>query len=260
MVREEEIEPVVTLIVENITGFNTAEIFSGKPFMLSEKTVSSIGNILSQLKNNRPIQYILGETWFYGRKFSVNEHVLIPRQETEELVHRVIVNYHGAKSILDIGTGSGCIAISLKKELETPAISALDISSEALQVARSNAAKIGTDISFQKLDILKEIPSGKYDILVSNPPYVTLEEKKFMERNVLDYEPHSALFVNDPLLFYRRIIDVSKHILKDSGLIYFEINEAYGEEIKALFTEKLFRDVKLVRDLNGKNRIVYGRK
>lgn len=223
-------------------------------------------NGLEDLKQGVPIQYILGETEFYGSQFKVNEHTLIPRPETEELVDWVvkeIANADKELNILDIGTGSGCIAVSLAKHLPGSKVFALDISKEALNVARNNAFINKVDVRFVLANILKHkdwtlgFDDSGFDIIVSNPPYVRVKEKKSMKPNVLNNEPHAALFVqnNDPLLFYREIMDFSIDFLKDKGKVFFEINENLGQEMIDL-VEKYDFEVTLRRDIFGKDRMI----
>ncbi|SNS33370.1 release factor glutamine methyltransferase [Belliella buryatensis] len=216
--------------------------------------------VLQQLQQKKPIQYIFQKAPFYRRDFFVNEHVLIPRNETEELVHLIIQeNKQLNLRILDIGTGSGCIPISLALEIHSSKVIALDISELALEVAQSNANTLEANIEFYKIDILTEdIPVRDLDIIVSNPPYVCESEKKLMHDNVLQYEPHLALFVTDqdPLQFYRVIADKAKSNLKSGGKLYFEINEAHGKATKELLESLGYHNVVVHQDLNGKERIV----
>ncbi|TVP44509.1 MAG: peptide chain release factor N(5)-glutamine methyltransferase [Mongoliibacter sp.] len=219
---------------------------------------------LEALLEGKPIQYITGKAPFYGREFEVNPAVLIPRNETEELVHLIIKeNKKVSLRILDIGTGSGCIPITLQLEILGSKVYGVDISETALELAQKNADLLGAFVTFQKLDILtEEIPFQDLDIVVSNPPYVRHSEKSLMHRNVLDHEPHLALFVydDDPLLFYRTIAGKAKKVLKPGGKLYFEINEAFGEETLKLMEDQGFTQVELHKDLNGRNRILVGRK
>ena len=236
---------------------------NGKP---KEEKAYRLQMVIRELKEQRPIQYILGVTEFYGCKLRVNENVLIPRPETEELVHLIIKDSTGSKlltpNILDIGTGSGCIAIALKKKLPDANISAFDISEEALLVAKGNSILNKTKINFLQGDILNTFPSGKgfFDIMVSNPPYVRLSEKATMDRNVVEHEPHLALFVNnnDPLLFYTAIADFALLHLTSQGKLYFEINEALGSDVKKMLEEKGFKNVEVRKDMSGKDRIAVG--
>ncbi|WP_299103163.1 peptide chain release factor N(5)-glutamine methyltransferase [uncultured Winogradskyella sp.] len=228
---------------------------------------------LEHLKQQKPIQYLLGETEFFGLPFKVNENVLIPRPETEELVDLIIRSVASSSvdkslRILDIGTGSGCIAISLAKNLPNAEVYALDVSPEALKIAKQNSELNKVDVHFIEASILNETchsaldAASKFDIIVSNPPYVRNLEKQEIKPNVLNNEPHLALFVEDdnPLLFYKAITAFAEKILKSKGQLYFEINQYLGEETKALLTNTNFEAVKLLKDLNGNNRMLKGKK
>ena len=222
---------------------------------------------ISLLLAYTPIQHILGFEEFMGRNFSVTPKTLIPRPETEELV-RLIIDNHLQESttnsspitILDIGTGSGAIAITLSKELGNSKVTAIDIDPETLIVATNNATNLNAEIEFIEADILKFSPTKSYDIIVSNPPYVTMEQKKVMHQNVTKHEPDKALYVadNDPLIFYRRIVQLSSVALKRGGSLYFEINEDYGVETADLLVQGGFADIRVIKDFNNKDRIVCG--
>jgi release factor glutamine methyltransferase len=212
-----------------------------------------------------PIQYILGETEFYGLKLNVNPAVLIPRPETEELVDWILkINSIRNAKILDIGTGSGCIALALKNHLKEGEISGVDISENALKVARENALQNHLNVNFFQSDILKwkESEWDKFDIVVSNPPYVRMSEKAKMNDNVLHYEPDSALFVSDqdPLVFYRAIAAFASQYLNKNGFLFFEINEYLGEEMKVLMEGFGFESIEIRKDINSKNRMAFGLK
>ena len=212
------------------------------------------------LNNHVPIQYALGKAHFFGREFSVNSSVLIPRQETEELVNEIInENKKPNLDILDIGSGSGCIGITLALELKDAKVTAMDIDPAALDVTSINAQRHGVQIQCVLNDILERnhLPA-MYDIIVSNPPYVTEKEMRLMQHNVLDHEPHNALFVpdEDPLLFYKQILALAKVHLKSKGKLYFEINEHYGLEMIRLCEKKECTSIRLVQDLNGKDRMI----
>jgi len=271
----EELTAVIRYCFEEIMAVKGAQ-----PDLQDERTVSEsellkFNFAVKDLKKEKPLQYIFGKADFYGMKFFVNEHVLIPRPETEELVHQIITDVNSAVlrspssnlqpsfSILDIGTGSGCIPVTLKKHLPQAAVSALDVSEEALALAKRNAELNGTEVNFFREDILSpsvELFSSAYDIIVSNPPYIRLSEKEQMEKNVLDYEPHLALFTEgeDALLFYRKICDAALKLLKPGGMIYFEINAAFGPETEQLLVAKGFKNVTLLKDMSNKNRILRG--
>ncbi|MDN3204269.1 peptide chain release factor N(5)-glutamine methyltransferase [Algoriphagus sediminis] len=214
---------------------------------------------LKGLATGKPIQYILGEAPFYGRDFLVNEATLIPRNETEELVHWILTeNKRAAYSFLDIGTGTGCIPITLLLELGSGKAYGLDVSREALAVAESNQNRFNTDVNFFQGDIFKEIISlPKLDFVVSNPPYVLESDKLQMERNVLEFEPEKALFVSDdnPLIFYKRIASVSKKLLRNGGKLYFEIHEKFGNELAEILASEGYESIEIKKDLNGKDRM-----
>jgi len=215
---------------------------------------------LSRLLKKEPLQYVLGETEFYDLHLSVNSNVLIPRPETEELVDLILQRHSGNVSLLDIGTGSGCIPIAIKKNNAMAQVSACDISDLALEVAQQNAIRNDVSIAFFQCDILdmENLPQGKYDVIVSNPPYVLNSEKALLRDNVLDYEPGLALFVEDetPLLFYEAIADFGLQSLNDTGYLYFEINEGFGAETKAMLEKKGYRQVEIHADIFAKQRMV----
>ena len=235
---------------------------------ISENEKSRLFKILAELKTGKPVQYVLEETEFYGLRFKVNAAVLIPRPETEELVDWILGDYKKAKNfpeglkIIDIGTGSACIPICMKKNIPSAEVYALDISKEALKIAGENAIKNQTKINFIEDSILNprktELTALKYNIIISNPPYVRNAEKSAMMSNVLDYEPHLALFVpdNDPLIFYRAIADYALKHLEYQASLYLEINEALGKETLELLKEKGFINLELRQDLRGKDRMI----
>lgn len=220
-----------------------------------------------RLRNREPIQYILGETEFFGMLITVNKQVLIPRPETEELVSWIIKDIDkNEATILDIGTGSGCIAISLAKKLKDASVTAIDVSKEAIDVAKKNSAQNHTKIEFMEVDVLhfeddltlQHKWDSKFDIIVSNPPYVRMQEKELMKSNVIDHEPDIALFVedDDPLMFYRKISQLSKEYLKHNGTLYLEINEYLGLEMEKMLNKAGFKHVVLKKDIFGKNRMI----
>jgi release factor glutamine methyltransferase len=223
---------------------------------LSVDKINSLHNCLERLKKHEPIQYVLGKTLFMGMNFKVNPSVLIPRPETEELVNIILKNELGNKTILDIGSGSGCIAISLAKHYPNAKVTALDLSEDAIELSKMNAKENDVNLEFINADILNFKSDKKYDIIVSNPPYVLELEKKQMSKNVLDYEPELALFVknDDPLQFYKAILDFSKNTLNKNGKIYFEINEKYKDEIKDLAYYYGYSNVDCKLDVFGKYR------
>jgi len=259
---QQEIESISKLIFEKILGLSRLQVHLNQGATISAANLAQIKEITDRLILFEPIQYILGETEFYGLTLKVSRAVLIPRPETEELVDWIIHdNKQLAPTILDIGTGSGCIPISLVKNLPGAAAEGWDISAEALAIANENAKINHVKIDFLYADILNLVnPSrcGKYDIIVSNPPYVTTSEQPLMLRNVTEYEPHSALFVpdSDPLIFYRAIADMAIDHLKTGGNLYFEINEQYGNEVVKLLFSKGFCNILLRKDINGKQRMV----
>jgi release factor glutamine methyltransferase len=254
-----EAKSIVLTAIKHYSGLSLAEILSGKK--IDGEAETQIIEALNRALLKIPIQYILGETEFYGRTFSVNENVLIPRCETEELTDTVIrENRFDRLNILDIGTGSGCIAISLDCELPDARVYGIDISVAALGVAEKNRIRNRAGVLFAGYDILghSKFPFDvKFDIIVSNPPYVRMSEKKYMHGNVLDHEPHIALFVEDssPLIYYDACLRFAGNHLSDRGKIYVEINEFLGEETLALFGNYGF-DAVLLKDLSGKNRII----
>ncbi|MEO1050486.1 MAG: peptide chain release factor N(5)-glutamine methyltransferase [Bacteroidota bacterium] len=250
------------LLIEHIINFSRTDILLDKPIQNITSLKSVFTESLERINKNEPIQYILGNTEFYGRQFVVNSNVLIPRPETEELVNLIIQENDAPNlKVLDIGTGSGCIPITLFHELNNPEVATLDVSKSALQVAKLNAEQNQSNVSFHACDILKErIPNPPYNIIVSNPPYIPNHEKGLMHDNVLKYEPASALFVEDsePLVFYKRIADLAAKSLTDGGKLYLEINEKFGGQVKAILKEEHFHDVVIVRDMQGKDRMARG--
>ncbi|MFH1321758.1 MAG: HemK/PrmC family methyltransferase [Bacteroidota bacterium] len=312
-----EINNFIYMAFEEYLGFSKTDMVTKFANILSKTDLLKMKNVVKQLKLNKPIQYILGTCEFYGLKLKVDQRVMIPRPETEELVDWIINDANKSNlKILDIGTGSGCIAIALKKNIPDAIISSIDVSEKALSLARENAKVNNVSISFFYMDILKQPhpchsaswlrdksyaparsfdekgsssvgspaplrPSSKvrefqrestplplmkgwweglFDIIVSNPPYVRISEKKQMEKNVLDYEPYSALFVEDenPLIYYKIISDIALGKLKKNGKLYFEINEYFGNEIKALLENKRFTQIIVKRDMQNKERMVRG--
>lgn len=257
---ENERHSISYLIMDHLFGIDRTALAMNESQQFSAGKLDEMKAIVDRLNSHEPIQYILGEADFYGRKFYVDPNVLIPRAETELLVDLTVKDNHvGQPDVLDIGTGSGCIAISLKLELSGASVTGVDIEEKALQCAMKNAARYGADIDWDQVDIL----AGKltplcYDIVVSNPPYVRESERALMLKNVIDYEPHSALFVSDrdPLMFYRAIAGKAYDALRDGGKIYLEINEAFGEEVVNLLKTAGFEEVHVIRDLQQKDRIV----
>lgn len=268
---KEEIENFIYYAFNEYMSFSRTDLMTRADETMSESMLLKFNFAVKDLEKHKPIQYILGVTEFYRLRLKVDERVLIPRQETEELVDMIIKeneftdtnNQHPGETftILDIGTGSGCIPIALKKNMPWAEVSAVDVSEGALELARENAAMNNVEIDLIHADVLADGTKDKlktYNIIVSNPPYVLHSEKNEMHSNVLDHEPHLALFVNDndPLLFYRVIMDIGKVKLKKNGKIYFEINEKQGDALKKLAEGKGFSEVRSARDLNGKDRII----
>jgi len=260
---ESELNQILQISFQHFFGWSRTELVFNQDDLISEENVEKIIELVTVLKTNKPLAQIIGEWEFYGLKFKVNEHTLIPRPETEELVH-LIINENASKSgldILDIGTGTGCIPITLKKELKESCVRAFDVSEEALKIAKNNSELNKLEVQFQQIDILHFEDSflkQKYDVIVSNPPYIPEKEKQLMHKNVLDFEPDLALFVedNDSLVFYDRISNFALTHLKVDGKLYFEINENYGEATKQLLIDKKFKNVNIVKDINEKDRIV----
>ncbi len=255
-----EIQSFVRIILSHVTGRAYALLMAQSSDVLSPSDRATAECIVRRLKDYEPIQYILGETEFMGLPFRVNQDTLIPRPETEELVECILnENQKSNPAVLDIGTGSGCIAIALARYMKNAEVSAWDFSEGALAVARENAVLNRGGVHFDCVDVLNEYPTGKrFDIIVSNPPYVMESEKQEMEDNVLRYEPHSALFVPDDkaLIFYERIADIAKHILLLDGRLYFEINQAKGADMQDMLAGKGFCDIRLHKDISGCDRIV----
>lgn len=256
-----EIESIINIVLQSVLNLKKSSLLSETKIPLSIETTDNLVNICRELKTGKPVQYVLGETFFYGCKIKVNSYTLIPRPETEELVDLIIKeNRNFSGKILDIGTGSGCIAIALALNIPNAEITALDNSPEALSTARENAVLNNADIKFLMADILNPDFSilSSADLIVSNPPYVTESEKKYMHVNVLNFEPHTALFVpdSDPLMYYRAIISFAEKKLNPEGHLWFEINESMGQRITDLLQKAGFIEVSVIRDLNGKDRFI----
>ena len=258
---ETETQSFFNLLIKFKLGLNRIEVALQPDLEINLRDILFLEKALSELKKHVPIQYIIGETEFYGLTFKVNDAVLIPRPETEELVNWIIKDANEDKSlqILDIGTGSGCIAITLAKFLTNAKVTAIDICESALEVAKENAINNNVKINFITSNILnlKELHQ-KFDIIVSNPPYVRELEKEQMHQNVLNNEPHLALFVenDDPLLFYNKITKLAKENLTTNGALYFEINQYLGNEMEQLLTSKQFKNIKLKKDIYDVDRMI----
>lgn len=256
-----EISVLHRLILSEICGTSVAAITEDKFSNLSGSQARNLEDILSRLKGGEPHQYVLGKCEFYGIEFRVTPDVLIPRPETEELVEWILAenNAAGRMMILDIGTGSGCIAVTLAKKMPDAVVEAWDLSESAIKVASGNALRNGVEVHFTRRDILQPFETEiTYDLIVSNPPYVTESEKETMERNVLGFEPHEALFVPDdnPLLFYERIAGLAMAMLNDQGQLYFEINRSKGELICEMLEKSGFAEVELRNDISGNARMI----
>jgi len=271
----DEITSIKYLVLSDISNLSKAQLRAFTDNELNDEQWQRLEQIIAELKTGKPVQYILGHTEFYGLTYKVNSSVLIPRPETEELVEWILSEIQKSKfksqkpfRILDIGTGSGCIPVTLKKHVSDGEVSGLDISPEALKTAQQNAELNNVDVKFIEADILNShtailnhVKSGElemYDIIVSNPPYVTEQEKDDMHNNVLGFEPHLALFVedNDPLAFYKAIADFALRQLEKGGLLFFEINENLGEQTVELLDYKSFKNIELRKDLRGKDRMI----
>ena len=273
---KEEVQTFFFMLTEYYNAVKRIDLALNTDLTIEDDCVLKYKSALKALKNHEPIQYIIGQTEFYGLPFYVNENTLIPRPETEELVELILLKTNANHkldhvgsdnkfNILDIGTGTGCIAISLAKQLPNANVSAIDVSAKALEMANKNAQLNQVNINFIENDILKIYDSKldsetKFDIIVSNPPYVRQLEKQQMQDNVLNHEPHLALFVEDenPLIFYRAITQFATKNLKPNGELYFEINEYLGKEMMALLEEFGFKNIKLKQDLFGKDRMICG--
>ena len=248
------------LLVE-VFGFSTLELYGGKDKEFSEKHRSVLAEMIRRLQKNEPIQYIIGIESFCGLTFEVNPNVLIPRPETQELVSWIVEDCQKDEAIriLDIGTGSGCIPVSLAKQLPMAEVESWDISEGALEVAFRNCERNEVKVLLRRKDVLNATPEGVfYDVIVSNPPYIADREKVDMEANVLDWEPSLALFVpdDDPLLFYRKIAQLGCEMLKEGGLLYFEINRAYGQETSLMLSELGYNQIELKKDSWGNDRMI----
>ncbi len=260
----EEVSALSRIVCCDLLEQAPTDYYLGKDIVLSPKKEQELEDILQRLSRFEPLQYIEGRTLFLGREFWVAPGVLIPRPETEELVELMLKEIPADARILDVGTGSGCIAISLAKELPDALVTAWDVSPEALSVARVNARKLQANVRFVECDVLacQVDEVGLYDVIVSNPPYVTEAEKADMEPNVLQWEPSLALFVpdDDPLRFYRRIAVLGRDMLADGGRLYFEINRAYGREMVEMLRTMGYVGVRVEKDLSQNDRFVIAEK
>lgn len=262
---EGEAKAIARMVFEERYGLTLSDLLMGRD---SEVSQDELELIAQRLEQEEPIQYVLGETNFCGRTFLVNQHVLIPRPETEELCQWIInqsIDIPYSMEILDIGTGSGCIAITLAAGMTQAKVTAWDISADALTIASENARRNNVEVLFQQVDALNPSISlphspliSKYDVIVSNPPYICQKERTTMEQNVLDYEPHTALFVPDdtPLLFYQAIAEYALAALKKDGWLYFEINPVYADALQELLSVMAFHDIEIKEDQYGKKRMI----
>ncbi len=263
--KRDEINELLYISFSHVLNFSRDDMQLRKDEFLNHSDLIIVYDIAKDLATKKPIQYVLNEAWFYGEKYFVNEHVLIPRPETEELVELICNdNKQNSLAILDIGTGSGCIPISIKMKKSDWNVHAVDVSKEALEVARKNSNDLKARVTFHEIDILKKqsIEKMKFNIIVSNPPYIAKNEAHTMNETVLEFEPHLALFVenNDPLLFYKVIADFALANLSQEGKLYFEINQRLGKEVIDLLENKGFSNVLLHKDLSDNDRMVSANK
>ncbi len=267
---ERESDQIAHWVIENITGHSRSARILHKTDLLTKAQESSFTQYLKELLQWRPVQYVLGEAWFAGMRFFVDERVLVPRPETEELVEEVKREIENRKSkveslqplrVLDVGTGSGCIAISLKKKKPQWEIWAVDLSTDALDVAKQNATNLAAEINFVQIDMLNEKSRADlpvFDMIISNPPYIPLNDKAEMRENVLLHEPHLALFVSDddPLIFYKEIISFANTHLKPTGSLFFEIHEQLAEQVVSILSANNYHQILLKQDMQGRDRMI----
>lgn len=264
---EGELEAIFELVCEHYLGLSKTEVKRKIQENINQSELLKIYDIVKLLKIGMPVQYVLKEAWFYGLNFMVNQHTLIPRPETEELVDLVLKNniLPGALSVLDIGTGSGCIPITIKKNRPTYDVTGIDISEEALLVATHNAIRNNTSVSFVQYDMLTNsvIPNTSFHIIVSNPPYILKSERGQMAKRVLDYEPHLALFVEDeaPILFYKQVVNFCRYHLMEKGYLFFELNPLTALDVKNYAdASQIFTFTKVLTDMSGKERFLIAQK
>ena len=254
---DREADAMMRIILESIMHYSTVDLLIHANDEISPLTRQRIEKVVSRLECHEPIQYVFGEAFFGGHRFKVTPDTLIPRPETEQLVDMILDENHAADlRVLDVGSGSGCIAISLALGLRFAYVTGIDISQAALKVAAENAKTLKASVKFKQCDILHQEPAGQFDIIVSNPPYICNEEQASMAPNVVDYEPQEALFVpdSDPLLFYRVISRYASHALTDGGRLYFEINSRFGNEIADLLGSMGFTDIDITKDMYNRTR------
>ena len=257
VVEPHEAQAMIRVICEDVFNYDPVDVALRQESELPEFAQDKVADIIARLRRHEPLQYIVGSARFHGHRFKVTPAVLIPRPETEQLVD-IIVDENTASDlrVLDMGTGSGCIAISLARALKFAQVEALDVSRDALAVARENAATLKAKVRFFESAMLSPQPPARYDIIVSNPPYICWSEREAMDRNVKDYEPGQALFVpdNDPLLFYKAIAPYAAQSLEGGGRLYLEINQRFGNEVKRLLEDNGFDEVRIIEDSFGKVR------
>jgi len=257
-----EARAVTDYVLDVCFGLSKADILCGAVEEMTAEKTAELNKIFGRLTEGEPVQYVLGRAEFCGRWFSVRPGVLIPRPETEELCAWIAADSKASTSpkVLDIGTGSGCIAITLQLDMPESKVTAWDISADALDVAHENAKQLGANVNFVKLDALNAKPEGEWDVIVSNPPYICEKEKKDMAVNVLEHEPHTALFVPDadPLLFYRAITRLAVQTLSKGGRLYFEINPIYADDTCRMMRAEGMTAVELRSDMYGKQRMAKG--
>lgn len=259
----EEAREMAFMLLDHYFGLRKADVLADKP-LPANRTEPDWFRIIERLNRQEPIQHVIGTTIFCGLEFEVSPDVLIPRPETEDLIRLIMHDFADQTErpvrVIDIGTGSGCLAVTLARFLPQSDVTAYDVSEEALAMARRNADKLNAEVSFRHQDILQvaQRQVGTFDCVVSNPPYVTRSEAAQMDRNVLEYEPDVALFVDDadPLIFYKAVADFAAHNLSDVGVCYVEINERFGEATKAVFDDRGFQNVQIYKDIHGKDRSV----
>lgn len=257
-----EASAIAKAILTDVFQLSTTDLYASKDMNFSTNQAEKLEVIINRLRANEPLQYILGNCYFCGLDFHVEPGVLIPRPETAELVEWIISDRKSSNSlirILDIGTGSGCISISLAKNLPQSEVHAWDISEDAIGIASDNANRLDANVRFRQTDVLGQVPTNTMmNVIVSNPPYITEAERTDMDANVTDWEPDTALFVpdNTPLLFYERIADIGKQILTPDGTLYFEINQRFGTETVDMLHKKGYRNVELRKDLSGNDRMI----
>jgi len=259
-----EIDAIVKIVFEHYLGFNRNEIQLRLNENINQSDLLKVYDCAKELLSGRPLQYILHEAWFYNKPLYVNEYVLIPRPETEELVSVILKENSEAKSFLDLGTGSGCIPVTIKSVLPSAFVSACDVSAQALEVAKKNAAKHNTEVNFFELDILdseaaQKLITNTFEVIVSNPPYIKESEAETLAKNVIEFEPHTALFVHgdDDIIFYKKIIDLCRNKLEKGGRLYFELNHLTAYLVKEYADKSgLFSSAEIFRDMSGNFRFM----